>query len=231
MLTWILASLGMVALIVFLTQRDANSSLKAVAIKCIVSLFYILTALSAICCSKIEIKVCLLVIFGLVMGLLGDIWLDLKWIYPESKKYYLNGGFLMFLVGHLFYNYAMLILDGFNMKHLLISTASGIVVAVLVFILSKPLGMDMTGYKAITCIYTVFLFMFVSQTNLMNIAGGFNTGTMILFISSVCFFGSDLILAGTYFGENKTGKFYIITNHVLYYIAQFGIAISLMFLK
>ncbi len=52
-----------------------------------------------------------------------------------------------------------------------------------------------------------------------------------MFAGGIFFLISDLILSGTYFGEGKNRPVDIIINHVTYYIAQFLIASSLLFLK
>lgn len=43
-----------------------------------------------------------LVIMGGALGLVGDILLDLKGIYKSEEKVYLKGGFIFFLIGHIF---------------------------------------------------------------------------------------------------------------------------------
>ena len=52
----------------------------------------------------------------------------------------------------------------------------------------------------------------------------------IIFIGSILFALSDLVLSGTYFG-GKERPVDIILNYLTYYPAQFLIAFSLLFLK
>ena len=55
-------------------------------------------------------------------------------------------------------------------------------------------------------------------------------GMWLIFIGGVLFVISDLILSGTYFGVGKNRPVDIITNHVSYYLAQFVIASSILFM-
>ena len=52
----------------------------------------------------------------------------------------------------------------------------------------------------------------------------------LLFIGLIFFLISDLILSGTYFGEGKNRPVDVVTNHVTYYVGQFLIALSLLYL-
>ena len=52
----------------------------------------------------------------------------------------------------------------------------------------------------------------------------------LIFIGSILFALSDLVLSGTYFG-GKERPVDIILNYLTYYPAQFLIALSLLFLK
>jgi len=53
---------------------------------------------------------------------------------------------------------------------------------------------------------------------------------LILFlIGSILFLLSDLVLSMTYF-DGKDSKIMIIINHVLYYAAQFSIAVAVLYI-
>ena len=52
-----------------------------------------------------------------------------------------------------------------------------------------------------------------------------------MFIGGVFFAISDLILSGTYFSTGKDRPVDVITNHATYYIAQFIIASSILFIS
>ena len=52
----------------------------------------------------------------------------------------------------------------------------------------------------------------------------------LFFIGAVLFALSDLVLSGTYFGVGKDRPADLIANYLLYYPAQYLIALSLLFL-
>jgi hypothetical protein len=53
----------------------------------------------------------------------------------------------------------------------------------------------------------------------------------MIFIGSILFAVSDLVLSGTYFGKGKDRPVDIIFNYLTYYPGQFLIAYALSFLK
>ena len=50
-----------------------------------------------------------LVIVALVLGLLGDVWLDLKYVFPEEDKAFTYAGFVCFGLGHIAFMSGMFI--------------------------------------------------------------------------------------------------------------------------
>ena len=55
---------------------------------------------------------CPFVVLGLLFGLLGDIWLDLKYVFPEKDEPFTYAGFCVFGVGHILYIIGMVLLSG-----------------------------------------------------------------------------------------------------------------------
>ena len=88
------------AVVVFLVLRVKYGGLKGLYSKAIASFFFLLTALSAAAVNPGHEVYAGLIVFGLVLGLSGDIWLDLKWIYEKDMEKFLNPGFIAFMIGH-----------------------------------------------------------------------------------------------------------------------------------
>ena len=164
---------------------------------------------------------------GLMFGLLGDIWLDLKYIYTQDTDFWTFAGFFSFMIGHVFYVVAMVRQFGFHPLALV-----GCVIAVagafaFIYLTEKPMKMHYGKFKFITALYGGFLFvMFVYGLNMAVLGDHGNWGLILLCIGGLFFIISDLILSGTYFGEGKNRPVDVITNHVTYYIAQYCIASS-----
>ncbi len=217
--------LGAAALAFYIPEKIRGYTVKAVVLKSIVSVLFIATALSAGSAARLAP----FVIIGLVLGLCGDIWLDLKYVFPEKDAAFTYAGFAVFAVGHVAYITGLLIQYGAGL-FLIASFVLAALAAAAVRIMEKPMKLTYGSMKTIVTIYGFLLFstVFVSGGCLLTYGG---THLWVFFIGSVLFALSDLVLSGTYFGTGKDRPVDIILNYLLYYGGQFLIAYSLVFLK
>ena len=228
-------ALGLVFLCLFLKTRVKQCSAKATVIKASVSVCFILSWVAASYFAQFPPFAALLG-GGLVMGLLGDIWLDLKFCYEKDSDFYTKMGFLAFGIGHVFYVAAVVLgAKGAGFKPIAILPACGVALlaAAVVFFGEKPMKLKYGDYKVISTVYGAVLFFMAAFAFFVALFGGIkeNVHLVVMAIGGVLFVLSDLILSGTYFGEGKNRPVDIVTNHVLYYAAQFVIAASVLFLK
>lgn len=223
---------GAIFLVIFLITCKDKRSVKGVFTKNTTSLFFILTAAAAIIKSEPTVGnrgYGILVLIGLVCGMLGDIYLDQKWVYPNDMKQYLNAGFMYFGFGHLFYIGAIAKAGEFGIKHLLIAAAVGVVVAVGNLILEKPMKQDFGEFKAIVTAYSFILASMVGASVIAAIKTGY-TGFILYAVGAVLFLLSDLILSPMYFAKGKNTPVNFILNHLTYYVGQYLIALSIAFM-
>ena len=230
----IFMSLGLIALVLFLLEKIRKYSVKETMIKCVTSMFFIATAAVGLYKSGLH-KLPLFVILGLLCGLLGDIWLDLKYVYREHDKPYSYAGFIMFGIGHILYITGMFVEyykgGTENILYIVIPILVGLAFAGLTIALEKPLKLKYGDMKVISMLYAITLFsMSASALSLCIMHQFSNTTLIMLFAGGVLFAISDLILSGTYFGVGKERPVDIITNAVTYYVAQYVIAFSLFFI-
>lgn len=226
--------LGAVSLIVFLKMRVKEASPKCTVAKAMVSVFFILSWL-VLAHQWYMNRYAMFIGAGLLFGLLGDIWLDLKFCCREGESdFYTYAGFLSFAVGHFAYIAAIVtgVHGTFNPVSVLPALGVAVVVGLVIFFGEKVMGLHYGKFKLISTLYGALLFFMTAFALFAGIfSGGImnNKNLLVLFIGGVFFAISDLILSGTYFGEGKNRPVDIVTNHVTYYIAQYLIAATLLF--
>lgn len=218
-------AIGAVFLVLFIIGCKDKRSVEGVFLKNVVSIFFIMTAIQGAMKNSEHYKYGLVIIVGLVFGMLGDIYLDQKWVYPDDKKQYLYAGFMAFGFGHLFYISAMTKMAELELKYLLIPLAVGIIVAVGNLLLEKPMKQNFGEYKVIVTIYG-FILSFMAATAVMCAILTGKTAFIVFAAGGVLFLISDLILSPMYFGEGKNTPINFILNHVTYYAGQYLIALT-----
>ena len=233
-MTYLFLALGIILVGIFVSKRTAKVTLSVAFLKAVASVCFILTSLFAMVenpdCPKI---VGALVAAGGVWGLLGDIALDLKYVFSKHEKDYLTAGFTSFGVGHVFYIAAMFINYGFNFKAFIGSFVAGLVCVAIVFIAEPLMKLDYRGYKKITAIY-MFVLGYAYGISSGYAIFDYSLSALIFTIGFILFLASDIFLSGLYFGQTekkRTSRPAIVINHILYYSAQFIIAVALLFIK
>ena len=228
----ILLVLGAICLTLFLIEKVKKYSIQATIIKATTSFFFIaLAAYSFYVHSEEAFGV--YVICGLTMGLLGDIWLDFKYVFKEHDRIFTFAGFISFAIGHVFYILGIAMTLAYpNLWYAYVAPiVFGLSCGALVLLLEKPLKYKYGEFKLICFIYGTLLFTTLGTTLFLTVYHHFSVITYnMLFAGAVLFAVSDLILCGTYFGENRERPFDIISNGITYYAAQYLIAFSLFFL-
>lgn len=177
----------------------------------------------------------IVILCGLVCGLIGDVLLDLKVVYPFHEDKYLTFGMLSFLFGHLFFIGSMGVIFAGNATKaitfpiIFIVVISAIFAVGIWFVTSRYMHLDYGKHALLSTIYAgVLLF-----TTVFSIYLAFSTMLTSLFIMAVgflLFLASDLVLSLQYFGGKQSVKSLIILNHSLYYLAQILIAVSIYFI-
>lgn len=239
----VLTGLAALVLCLYLREKLRAYSVKAAILKSVVSLLFVATAICGAWFSTAPRVVELFVVFGLVCGLTGDIWLDLKYVFPQEETRFTYAGFCAFGVGHVFYIAGMLYQFYFdphlyiwgeqpvNAAYVYVPLTLGVALGFGNMLLEKPMKLRYGKYKAICIVYGVLLFTTVLLSGGLALGYGWKKPPLnLLFAGAVLFAASDLILSGTYFGEGKDRPVDLILNYLTYYPGQFLIAWSLMFI-
>jgi len=224
---YLLVLTGSIALTLFLIARDRKGSVQALLIKTLTSFLFISVAFTSFMINPNPdvATFAMLIMMGLICGLIGDIVLDLKIMYRESSSLYQQGGMVAFLVGHLYYLAALVIYFGFNWMPVVIA----LVLAVIIGLVSRfILKFNFAEHTIITYAYSFFLSYMMTQACYAAITRGFTACTVLLAAGAILFLLSDLVLVMTYY-DNKDSRPFIAVNHILYYAAQYSIALSILY--
>lgn len=214
----------------FCIQRSRGFSVSNLILKTVSSLCFLLTGVAALIENNGAYIYGGLLIFGGILGLVGDVLLDLKGIYKQDEHTYLLGGFIAFLVGHIFYSTAIIQTGTISTKMILLCFVGAVIFSVGNLGAAKIMKQEFGRYKLIVSIYVVFL----ALTMLLSIAcmftSHFEKKYVLLAVGAVSFTLSDVVLSGTYFGKGQDTGFFYFINHFLYYAGQYLIASSIMFM-
>lgn len=230
MLTYLSLGLGMVALVAFMAKCNKQRSVCGVFLKNITSIFFLFTTATAIFYNQDFWKYGVIILLGGIFGMLGDIYLDQKWVYPQDNDTYLKAGFTSFGVGHFFYIGAIFFNMGFGIKDFLVPVIVGVGVAAFTLITEKPTKCDFGKFRLIVTVYCLVIGTMAGTALWAMIQSGFALHYIIFVVAAILFLLSDIVLSSMYFGTKNTPLFFVI-NHTTYYFAQFLIALSVLLIK
>ncbi len=227
---YIVLSVGVIVSFIFCMMRRKGFSLSNLIFKSVSSLCFLLTAVFALVENSQAYLYGSLIIFGGALGLVGDMMLDLKGLYKKDESVYLRGGFIFFLIGHIFYSAAIIIVSKLKLWLIALCIIGAIVIAFANIFVSKFMKVHFGAYRKIVFVYVLFLSITMLLSISAAITSGFEKKYVLLAVGAVLFTLSDVVLSSTFFGRGKDGSFYLFINHFLYYAGQYLIASSVMFM-
>ena len=237
MITYVLLVLGGLFLTLFLLFRDKNGGFLPTALKTVTSMLFVATAVSGVINNYIvtgtlgvtKLTFYGLVLLGLTCGVIVDLTLDLKIVYknnPRHNDLFTFFGMAAFGIGHVLYIVAVAIYFGFSAWSILIAAAlTAVIFTVSLFLLKMQFG----KFLIPSIVYALLLTLFLAGTVVAGIFTAFTLPVILLSVGAGLFLLSDLVLSMIYF-EGNEARVLIVVNHVLYYAAQFLIALSLYYI-
>lgn len=228
--------IGIIFLVTFLFFRVKEKRLIAVVFKGLTSLMFILTALIAWLCSKNPSSTFgIFIVFGLFFGLLGDIFLDIKFMTKKHEDLFTRLGFIAFGIGHIFFVSGLFVnfypFGKINLIYFALPTILAVIFTVAALLMEKFTNIKYGNMKAFAIGYGLVLFFAMNMYCSMTIYYSDPQPTLIFIGAGLVLFTiSDMILNNTYFAPGCNTPFYVVSNHICYYLGQFLIACSLFFL-
>ena len=166
-----------------------------------------------------------LVMFGLMLGAIGDILLNIRYLAGNRNQFFFVVGTLSFFTGHILY-LAALISIADRMIYAL--TAAGVITAVIIVTMAFKV---ITSFpmKCLGALYVcaVVLMACVAVVNALSVH---DTGRILYAVGASLFLISDLILIFNTFGKNPQMKWSAVCLS-LYYPGQILIALALGFIR
>lgn len=219
----IIGASGILVQLLFIKAEHDKKYLPAVILKGTASLIFVV--LGFVCAQKsINTEFAKMVKIGLIFGMLGDILLNLRYVFEKKGTLIFLIGILVFLTGHIFYLLALLPLC----TNILLAFIIGLVLTILILIwIFSKIEAKMT-FKIFGVFY-IGAIVIMSSVALINYFSNPQTNGLIYLLGAILFTISDIVLIFNTFG--KTSKFYLrVTNLLLYYLGQLAIALSLLFI-
>lgn len=229
--------IGLIFTTIFTIKRTHKSSPSLLMLKSLSSVFFILTAITAFAFNEnSSVFVGIPVIIGGIFGLMGDISLDLKYIYPKDHDIYLKGGFTSFSIGHFFF-----IISMFFSYELSFGNYAYAAFGLLLLLIYTPVSqkikffnIDYKKFLVITMLYGAIIGFTDALSFSIVFTEGASVHTVLHSLGMTLFLLSDAVLSNLYFGKNektRNSRSLIILNHIFYYSAQYLLAVSLAFYR
>ena len=219
----LLTILCLIIMSVFIYFEKKEKYVIAVILKGLASLMFVL--LGFWCASNLgESEFSKFVKIGLILGLIADVMLNLRFVFKKKGKIVFLVGILVFLSGHILYLCALIP----TVNNIVLPLVVGVVLTAIII---KWIFTQIEAQKA----FKIFGIFYIGAIVIMNcfaianlLQDPTNTRYIIFVIGAISFLISDIVLILNTFG--KTSKFSLrITNLSLYYVGQLLIAFSLMF--
>ncbi len=215
--------LGLVLETLFIVKEDQKKYVPAVILKGSASLMFVLIGFVCRFFSS-DPSFSGLVAIGLILGALGDVLLNLRYIFKKIDQKIFLFGILVFLSGHILYLCALIPK----------STTLAYAVIIGIIIAAFTLWQIFTHIEPVKPAFRIFGVVYIGAIELMmcisigNMITGFSVMTVLYAIGAIFFTASDIILIFNTFCKTKRQSLRI-ANLALYYAGQLLIAVSIMF--
>ncbi len=232
MIFWIVLAICLAVTVFFTIRRTVKVNYTDLAVKVATSSLFVATGVAAVTSNpEVNLTYALMVILGGVFGILGDVFIELKWIQKENSDTFLSFGFVTFMIQHVLLVAAVFVRYPMTWVNALVSFTAPVAVLLFSSLAVKITKMDMGKFKVIANSYGALASMTFSVGFMTMNTYGMELSQILFFVGGVLFFVSDLVLSQIFFTEKGCTRLFVVLNHITYYGAQILIASSLFFAK
>ncbi len=220
---YIFALVGLAIDIWFISAELREKMAKATVLKGLASFVFVL--LGVFCYLLSDTPFGKLILIGLILGMIGDIFLNLRNQFEGGKSMKIFAvGILAFLSGHFLYIAALI---KHNPGIILIALVLTAIISLLAIpALMKRVTAPSKGMKIFGYVYLVIVIAMFSCAATLLIKSGFTAFNIVFTIGGLLFMVSDFIMI--YYSFGKKIKALRVTNLLSYYIGQLLIACCIM---
>lgn len=215
---------GLLIDIWFIKTEYAGKMAKATVLKGLASACFVM--LGALCYAENRTVFGRLILIGLILGMVGDIFLNLRNQFSgaASQKVFAIG-ILAFLSGHFLYIAALITQNAATVLPALLT--AGILSILAIPPLMKRITAPSRGLKLFGYVYLVIVIAMFSCSAVLLVLNGVQTLTVLLAVGGLLFVVSDFIMI--YYSFGKKIKPLRAINLLSYYAAQLLIALCILY--
>lgn len=219
-----LCVLGLAVQAAFILVESKKKYLPAVLLKGGASVVFVV--LGFLCSlSSVDTGFAKLIVIGLLLGALGDILLNLRFLFDKAGQKIFLCGIAAFLAGHIVYLAALI---GECSSTAICLAAGALLAAALLWWIFSSLGEIKKAFKIFGIVYIGVICLMTAVAAGNAIACSWATGSLMFFVGAVLFLASDVIMIFNTFGTRQRQSLRT-ANLTLYYLGQLLIALSLLF--
>lgn len=222
----ILLAFGCAAEAVFIVLEHKKRMLAALLIKGLASLLFVLAGIFAFSHAFI-LPFARLILLGLMLGAVGDVCLNLRFVLTDRAKTIFLIGIGAFLLGHVAYLIALIAREPIALLYTL--PAAAILSFFLIrFVLSR---VEVDGViKTFGVVYLCVVFLMAALAISLFLLQPQNAGRALFALGGLLFAASDVLLVLGQFGK-RTYRGFRALNLSLYYIGQVCICLTIALMR
>lgn len=222
----VLLLFGCAAETAFILFEHRKRMLSALLLKALASLLFVLAGVLALSLAT-RLSFARLAIVGLMLGAIGDVCLNLRFLITEGARRAFMLGIASFLLGHVAYVLALISCAPAALLYAL--PAAAVVSFFLVRFVLARIEVD-GAIKTFGIVYLCVVFLMASVALTLFLLEPQNTGRAFFALGGVLFAASDVLLVLGQFGRRKYPGFRAL-NLSLYYIGQVCICLTIALMR